>query len=410
MRESEIPMTVVTSDQAAPPPAVPGIAAWRMVLSGVCALLVGIGIARFAYTPLIPALIGAGWFSAGDAAYLGAANLAGYLAGVLGALGLARRLGVRPVLRGMMLATAVSLLACAAPLGFGWVLAWRLVSGIGGGMVMVLAAPAILLHIPPRRRGAVGGLIFMGVGLGVAASGTLVPLLLARGLSQTWLGLGILCLALTLLAWSGWPAGPAPAAGLAAADEPVPPEIRTALRRINAQYALNALAVVPHMVFLVDFIARGLGQGMKAAAVYWIAFGLGAVAGPLSGGALADRIGARWALRAAWLLQIAALLLIMVDHSPATLVFSAAIMGAFTPGMVALALSRITELTAGRPALQKRAWSTATTGFAAFQAIGAYGASFILASGGSYTLLFGIAAGALGLALALEGVGAGRRP
>ena len=54
---------------------------WRAVLAGLCATLVGIGLARFAYTPLIPALIAEDWFSPSQAAYLGAANLAGYLAG-----------------------------------------------------------------------------------------------------------------------------------------------------------------------------------------------------------------------------------------------------------------------------------------------------------------------------------------
>ena len=51
------------------------------VLFGLYFSLVGIGLARFAYTPLIPALISAGWFSPSQAAYLGAANFAGYLAG-----------------------------------------------------------------------------------------------------------------------------------------------------------------------------------------------------------------------------------------------------------------------------------------------------------------------------------------
>jgi hypothetical protein len=48
------------------------------------------------------------------------------------------------------------------------------------------AAPAA------ARRGAASGFIFMGVGLGIAASGTLVPLLLRQGLTQAWLGLGAL--------------------------------------------------------------------------------------------------------------------------------------------------------------------------------------------------------------------------
>ena len=68
------------------PPAIddgPGVRAhaWRTTFAALCATLVGIGLSRFAYTPLIPALIDAGCFTPGQAAYLGAANLVGYLAG-----------------------------------------------------------------------------------------------------------------------------------------------------------------------------------------------------------------------------------------------------------------------------------------------------------------------------------------
>ena len=61
------------------------------------------------------------------------------------------------------------------------------------------------LHVPAARRGLAGGAIFTGVGLGIAASGTLVPLLLRWGLAATWVGLGVLALILTALAWSSWP-------------------------------------------------------------------------------------------------------------------------------------------------------------------------------------------------------------
>lgn len=58
---------------------------WRWVCAGLSASLVGLGLARFAYTPLIPALIDADWFAPADVVYLGAANLTGYLAGTLAA-------------------------------------------------------------------------------------------------------------------------------------------------------------------------------------------------------------------------------------------------------------------------------------------------------------------------------------
>lgn len=66
-------------------------------MAGLCTSLVSIGLGRFAYTPLLPALIDHKWFSADNAAYLGAANLAGYLLGVLGAEALRGRFGARPV-------------------------------------------------------------------------------------------------------------------------------------------------------------------------------------------------------------------------------------------------------------------------------------------------------------------------
>ena len=244
----------------------------RATVAALCANLVGIGLARFGYTPLIPALIAAGWFAPSAAVYLGAANLAGYLAGALGARWIAARAGAAWSLRSAMLLTAASLFACAFPLGFSWFFVWRFVSGGTGGMLMALAAPAVMPIVPVDRRGLAGGMIFTGVGLGIAASGTLVPALIGLGLPETWFGLGTLSLALTALAWNSWPP--------AITKQPQPQQRRASappLRSLYVEYALNAVGLVPHMVFLVDFVARGLGQGLHAGAVYWVIFGAGAV-------------------------------------------------------------------------------------------------------------------------------------
>ena len=96
-------------------------------------VLVGIGLARFSYSPLLPVLIAKGWFAPGAAAYLGAANLLGYFAGALSSRVVAVRFGTRRTVRGAMLLAAVSLAACSVPLPFAWFFAWRLISGIVGG-------------------------------------------------------------------------------------------------------------------------------------------------------------------------------------------------------------------------------------------------------------------------------------
>src|SRR5262245_54431768 len=120
----------------------------RMVAAALCASLVGIGLSRFAYTPLIPALIADGWFTPADTGYLGAANLIGYLVGAVAARYLTAWHPAQRILRAMLALATLSFFACAMPLSFTWFLAWRLASGIAGGALMVLAAPTVLPHVP----------------------------------------------------------------------------------------------------------------------------------------------------------------------------------------------------------------------------------------------------------------------
>ena len=178
----------------------------------------------------------------GFSAYLSAANLAGYLAGAVLARSLAARVAAAPTLNGMMMLATVAFVACAYPLSFPWFFAWRVVSGAAGGVLMVLAATTVLPHVTPSRRGFAGGVIFMGVGAGIVASGTLVPLLLRQGLAQTWLGLGIVSLILTLIAWRGWPSETRPAA--TSHNQRRTHEI-PGLRALYAEYGLNAVGLVP---------------------------------------------------------------------------------------------------------------------------------------------------------------------
>ncbi|OSI32189.1 YbfB/YjiJ family MFS transporter [Bradyrhizobium canariense] len=372
---------------------------WRYAVAGLSASLVGLGLARFSYTPLIPALIAAKWFDPSDVVYLGAANLAGYLAGALAARTVAARIGAVRALRAMMLLATLSFFASSTPVSFTWFFAWRFLSGLTGGIIMVLAASVILPHISAARRGIVGGVIFAGVGLGVAASGTLVPLLLQQGLQQSWYGLGVLAGTLTLVSWWNWPAeAKADTVSSQRAKHASP-----AARGLLVQYGLNAVALVPHMLFIVDFVARGLGQGIVAGSHYWVLYGLGAIVGPLVTGHLGDRAGFGPALRAAFLIEAAAVLLPTVSTAPLPLIVSSVVVGGFTPGIVPLVLGRIHELVPHSAEQQRTTWSHATTSFALFQAAAAYGFSWIYAqTGGDYLVLFALGGGAVVLAVAID--------
>lgn len=373
---------------------------WRYLFAGLCASLVSIGLARFAFTPLIPELIQAHWFSASAVVYLGAANLAGYVLGALGGRPIASRLGNEHVLRLMMVLICAAFFACAVPLSFTWYFGWRVVSGMAGGVVMVLVAGTILPHVPPAKKGVAGGAIFLGLGLGIAGSGTLIPLFLELGLQQTWVGLGAVSLVLTAASWFAWPASKlTPPTRRSGGERPHAVRFGGEVKRLYLQYALMAGASVPTMVFLVDFIARGLGKGTHLGSVYWTTYGVGAIAGPPLYGYLADRLGSKRAIGLVAAVMTVVLAGFAFTSELITLGVLTIIIGTFAPGMVPLVLARVHEIVPNNATRQNVAWTRVSVISAASLAGCAYAFSALFeASAGDHRLLFAVAAAMLLLA------------
>jgi len=367
--------------------------------AGLAATLVGIGLGRFAYTPLLPALIEAHWYTESDAVYLGAANLAGYLAGALGGKSMAARIPAHQVIRAMMLLAALSFVSCIWPLSFLWYFVWRFAAGYAGGALMVLAASAVLPRVPKEKRGVAAGLIFTGVGIGIALSGTMVPALIGVGLEETWAALAVLSFILALATWRWWPAAPSPAP----ADTNKPASaFAWPFASLYAVYALFAAGLVAHMVFLVDYVARGLGHGIAAGGWYWFVFGVGAAVGPLAAGRLADRLGFRNTLRIGLVLQTIGVALAFLSTGVIALGVSSFLVGATVPGIVPLVAGRAHELSGTDSALQRTAWSYATVAFSVGQAAAAYAFSYAFEQTGRYDILFQAGAAMVALALAIE--------
>ena len=171
---------------------------------------------------------------------------------------------------------------------------------------------------------------------------------------------------------------------------------------LAVQYGLCAVGLVPHMVFLVDFIARGLGRGLGAGAVFFLLYGAGALVGPGIAGFICDRIGARRTLNYAIPVVAVAVVLPVFSTHDAVLGLSALLAGAYTPGIVSLVLNRAQEIARGDLARHRAIWGTATAAFAAFQAVAAYGMAYVFAtSDGAYNALFIAGCAALVLASAL---------
>jgi predicted MFS family arabinose efflux permease len=288
---------------------------------------------------LVPVLVAGGWVSSNAAGSVGAANLAGYIVGAaLGVRG-ARRAGVRQIVRlGLVCATAGVLLS-AAPLGTVRLLGWCFVGGFAGGLLMVVAAPAALGGARPAEGRRTTALVFSGRGLGMVLSGTLVPMLARVGVAAPWLGLGLICAGASAATWPAWPDSPR-----ATFEGTEPSHEQRAVRLLLASYACSAIGLVPHIVFLADFVARGLARGVDEGGWLWVALGVGAILGPIVVGSIPAGVSAERAFGSALAVQALAALVPGVAPAVPLAVLSAVVMGALIPAIPQLALGAIEQV------------------------------------------------------------------
>ena len=363
--------------------------------AGCSATFLGIGLSRFAYSPLLPAMVQSGWLGPGAAGALGAANLGGYLAGALAATLVGRSIGIGRALKFCMLLSAAAFAFCAIRGSLLWFLPWRVLAGFTGGVLMVLAGPAVQAAVPPRMRGLAGGVTIAGVGFGIIFGAVLVPAVLPYGLPAAWLALCAAGLAVSALTWAFWPPAAIPSRQRAFAAARVP-----GAGRLIAVYALASFAATPHMLWWPDFIARGLGWGTTEAALFWLLFGIAAACGPTFCGALADRIGTAGTILIVLAAQAVDLVLPLLGHALVLLIASTFLAGLTALGITALALTRSRELAgeagAGLWGLCSAAWGTAQTAAGFLLA-------WLYAATGSHLPLFaiGLAAGVLALLVML---------
>lgn len=170
-------------------------------LGGICILAVVMGIGRFVYTALLPAMMEAYQFNEKVAGIMAAWNYGGYLLGVLvmrkAQAGTKRYWQLAFFLALSVLSTAGMGLIESVPLFY----TMRFISGVASGGAFVLGSSLVLDTLMAVKRPSLGGLFFSGVGIGIALGGLSVQSLESLlGIKGVWIMLGLLCLLPVLLA------------------------------------------------------------------------------------------------------------------------------------------------------------------------------------------------------------------
>ena len=173
------------------------------------ALAVAMGIGRFAFTPLLPLMVRDGSLASSVGAWMAASNYLGYLAGALTAsrLGLSMPMLMRASLAGIVVSTA-------AMGAFDGMAAWmllRFVAGVLSAWTLVSTSAWALAHLAQAERTDLAGVVYAGVGLGMAFAGLFCLAAARPGVpaSRLWLELGMLAALPVALSWPfvGRPSG-----------------------------------------------------------------------------------------------------------------------------------------------------------------------------------------------------------
>jgi len=185
----------------------PKITKIKVLLAGISALILTVGIARFAYTPFLPLMLKQTELSTFSGGWLATFNYLGYLLGVL-LIAQINDLQFKFKLYRFNL-----IVAFMSTVGMGLttnIVAWsvlRLVAGMSSTAGIILAAGFVMSWLKRHQFKAQLGLHFSGLGLGIAIPGMLIVLMNPHfDWAIQWIVMGFFGVLFLIPAWLWMPA------------------------------------------------------------------------------------------------------------------------------------------------------------------------------------------------------------
>jgi MFS family permease len=261
--------------------------AWQLGIAGLLSLAVAMGIGRFAFTPMLPLMLGEGLLDVRAGGWLAAANYAGYLAGALTASRMgwpSRRLGVVALLSTAVLTAAMAIEGPGA-----WWALLRFGAGVASAWAFVATSIWCLAALSRRAPSRWGTTFYAGVGAGITLAG--VDGLAGGAAGWTshglWLQMGALALLLSIPVFRVLHKlrGETTRAVAAQAHAPMPPDGRALI----ACYAALGFGYILPATYL-PVLARTLVDDPRLFGLAWPVFGITAAASTVVAARLQRRL------------------------------------------------------------------------------------------------------------------------
>ncbi len=394
--------------------------AWLILAVGTLCEFGAVGMGRFGYGMLIPAMQASLGMSNTEAGILATANLLGYL--IMSALGgaLATRFGPRIVIGVGMLVSGVGMVLtglAAVPLTAA---VWRAVTGVGTGGVNVPTMGLVSAWFSRSRRGMAVGILLGGNAAALIVSGLLFPRIISlqdgEGWRLCWYLVGGLTLVLSVVGLAALRnsqshkgliirrddgAAGAGAETTAPGSRPATPGSSAlnwrlvyrsgAVIHLGLVYLAYGFSYIIFMTFFTKRLMSDMHYSKEAAGALFMLLGwLSLVCGGLWGW-FSDRFGRKPAIIAVYLMQTASLALFAFPGSTLTVVPSAVLFGLSSWSVPAIMAATCAD--AVGPRMAPAALGLITLFFGVGQAVGPTVAGAMADATGNFNNAFWLAAG-----------------
>ena len=364
--------------------------------AGIFSLLLTLGVARFAYTPLLPIMQKQAGLGIAEAGWLAALNYAGYLSGALIASLISDLVLKDRLYRIGMIVAIVSTAMMGLTDNLMLWIASRFLAGLSSAAAMLLGTGLILNWLIRHHHRPELGIHFTGIGMGIASCAAAVWLMAPHfdWQAQWFIFSGIACLlAYPALAWLP----PPDTSGMTKSGQPMAdnPPSRLFLTIFMAAYFCAGVGYVVSATFIVAIVDRLPGMAGHGTLVF-LAIGIAAAPACINWDLIARYTGELNALILAALLQIVGIVLPVAVDGLIPAIFGALLFGGTFIGMVSLVLTMAGRYYPTRPA---KMMGKMTLAYGAAQIIGPAVVGWLGTRSGSY-------AGGLYLAAGVMAVGA----
>jgi predicted MFS family arabinose efflux permease len=334
---------------------------------GILALLVVMGIGRFAYTLLLPLMQEKFGFGLRAAGWLASANYLGYFVGSLAATAWPLRRATRPTLLAAFIASTLTSLGMGLTGSLVVWLALRFVSGIASAWVFVIVSALVLTELRQANLDRLTGWIYGGVGVGIALTATLALVLPVRDAAQLWILFGAISGLLLAAAAPLLPARQAISPPNTGGSRYAVEQAGRGRGLLLFAYCLEGVGYVVSATFIVAIVHTAQG-GFESGAWVWIIVGLAGIPACVLWTRHADYRKSLNRLATAYWIQAAGIVAVAVaPHSVGAALASAATLGATLVGVVMLTIGLVPGIDPENP---RRVVGQLTIGFSLGQMMG----------------------------------------